>query len=109
MIGSVALFVTVTTPAQLSVAVGFVKLVTSHTAVRSSSDAVSGTGAVTSAIMTFCVCVEVLPFPSSYVQVTTVVPWVLIGKHASCVTIIFEEQFSVAVGYASVVTSDKGQ
>ena len=74
MIGSVALFVTVTTPPQLSVAVGAVNDVTVHSAVTFANVATVGTGAVTSSITTFCVCVDVFPFPSLYVQVTTVVP-----------------------------------
>ena len=74
MIGKVASLVTVTVEAQLSVAVGAVRLVTSHSAVMSAKVVISATGAVTSLIITFCVCVLVFPFPSSYVQVTIVVP-----------------------------------
>ena len=44
--------VTVTAPPQLSVAVGAVKLVTSHWAVTSASVALSATGAVVSVITT---------------------------------------------------------
>ena len=65
VIGKVASLVTVTLLEQLSVAVGGVKLVTSHSAVRSGSVATSGTGAVVSLIMIFCVWVDVLPLPSS--------------------------------------------
>ena len=74
MIGRVTLFVTVTVPPQLSVAVGAVKDVTEHCVVMFANVATTGTGAVTSSITTFCVCVVVFPFPSLYVQITTVVP-----------------------------------
>ena len=73
-IGSVASFVTVTVPPQLSVAVGAVNVVTEHSSVTSAKVATSGDGAVTSVITTFCDCVELFPFASVYVQVTTVVP-----------------------------------
>ena len=63
--GSVASLVTVTVPPQLSVAVGAVKLVTSHSAVISHNDAASAIGAESSSIITFCVCVLVFPLPSS--------------------------------------------
>ena len=55
LIGNVASLLTVTTPAQLSVAVGADRLVTVHSSVTSASIATSGTGAVTSAITTFWV------------------------------------------------------
>ena len=48
MIGSVALCVPVTTPSQLSVAVGAVNEATEHSAVTSDKVAISGTGAVMS-------------------------------------------------------------
>ena len=53
------------------------------------------------------------PFPSSYVQVTVVVPCVVIGKVALCVPVKAPAQLSVAVGAVnevtvhSAVTSDK--
>ena len=59
MIGSVALCVPVIDPAQLSVAVGAVKLVTEHSDVTFDKLAMSATGAVTSVMTTFCVCVDV--------------------------------------------------
>ena len=64
VIGSIASCVPVIAPAQLSVAVGAVKEVTSHCAVMSDKVATSATGSVTSSMITFCVCVEVFPFPS---------------------------------------------
>ena len=53
MIGKLALLVTVTLPAQLSVAVGAVRLVTLHCAVTSAKLDASATGAVVSFITTF--------------------------------------------------------
>ncbi len=64
-IGKLALFVTVTLLAQLSVAVGGVKLVTEHCAVMVGREATFGTGAILSFITTLCDCVEVFPLPSS--------------------------------------------
>ena len=61
VIGNVALLLTVTTPPQLSVAVGAVSAVTSHCAITSASVALSATGAVVSVITTSCVCVDVFP------------------------------------------------
>ena len=55
----------VTVLIQISVAVGAVIKATSHSAVTSASIATSATGPVTSSISTFCVCVVVLPLPSS--------------------------------------------
>ncbi|MBK7346988.1 MAG: hypothetical protein IPI98_08815 [Chitinophagaceae bacterium] len=65
VVGSVV--VPVTDPAQLSVAVGAVT-VTEHSPVASGKDA-GAAGAVTSSTITFCVAVDVLPLPSSNVQV----------------------------------------
>ncbi|MBK7346991.1 MAG: hypothetical protein IPI98_08830 [Chitinophagaceae bacterium] len=64
VVGSVV--VPVTDPAQLSVAVGAVT-VTAHSPVASAM--VGAAGAVTSSTITFCVAVDVLPLPSSNVQV----------------------------------------
>ena len=74
MIGRLVVVVPVTVPEQLSVAVGAVRLVTLHSAVTSDNEGSFTTGAVVSSITTFCVCVLVLPSPSVYVHVTTVVP-----------------------------------
>ena len=74
MIGSTVVVVPVIEPAQLSVAVGAVKLSTLHCAVTSSKSATSARGGVTSSITTFCVCVVMFPLASVKVQVTTVVP-----------------------------------
>ena len=71
VIGKVASVVAVIVAPQLSVAVGAVIEDTSHSAVISANVATSATGAVTSSIITFCVCVLVFPLPSSYVQVIT--------------------------------------
>ena len=49
----------------MSVAVGSVNVVTSHSAVTSANVAKVATGGVTSVITTFCVCVDVLPWASS--------------------------------------------
>src|SRR5690554_4952977 len=103
VIGNVALCVPVIIPVQLSVAVGAVKLVTSHSAVTSESIAISATGAITSLMTTFCSCVAVFPFPSSYVQVTSVVA--VIGNVALCAPVISPSQLSVAVGAVKLVTS----
>ena len=65
VIGSVASLVTVTTPPQLSVAVGAVSVVTLHSPITSAKVALSATGAVVSVITTSCVCVDVLPCASS--------------------------------------------
>ena len=45
---------------------------------------------------------EILPFPSSKVQVTTVVPCVAIGKIVVVVPVIIPEQLSTAVGAIGV-------
>ena len=59
---------------------------------------VGATGSVTSSITTFCVCMELFPFPSSKFQVTTVVPCAVIGKVVVVVPVIVPSQLSVAVG-----------
>ena len=74
VIGRMASFVTVTVPPQLSVAVGAVSDESEQVADTSAKVAAFGTGAVTSSKTTSCVCVDKLPKPSLYVQVTTVVP-----------------------------------
>ena len=88
----------------MSVAVGAVKLVTEHSEVMFAKLTIVATGAVLSSIITLCVCVDVFPFPSLYVQVTVVVPWVMIGKVALCVPVIVPAQLSVAVGAVNVDT-----
>ena len=55
MIGSTVVVVPVMEPAQLSVAVGAVKLSTLHSAVTSASVATSATGAVVSTTVMVCV------------------------------------------------------
>ena len=64
LIGKVASLVTVTAPPQLSVAVGGVKLVSSHSAMMSAKVATSATGAVVSVITTFCGWVDEFPCAS---------------------------------------------
>ena len=44
------------------------------------------------------------PFPSLYVHVTTVVPWVVIGNVVPVVPVIVPAQLSFAVGGVSDVT-----
>ena len=61
VIGNVALLVTVTVALQLSVAVGGVRDVTSHTALISVKVTTSGIGLVTSVITTFWFWVLVFP------------------------------------------------
>ena len=95
-IGNTVLCVPTIVPAQLSVAVGGVKLINEHSAVAVASDALSATGAVISSITTLCVCVDVFPLPSSYVHV--IVAELVIGKLALCVPMIVPAQLSAAVG-----------
>ena len=99
------MFVTITDGLQLSVAVGAVNEVTVHSSVKSAKGVASATGAVMSFIITFWVCVLVFPFPSSYVQVTTVVPWVVTGNEVIVVPVIVPSQLSVAVGAVGAVTA----
>jgi len=103
VIGSVALCIPVIEPAQLSVAVGAVKLVTSHCAVMFDNVVTSATGAVLSLMTTFCCCVEIFPLPSSYDHVIVVLE--VIGSVALCVPVIEPAQLSVAVGAVKLVTS----
>ena len=80
VIGSTVVVVPVIDPAQLSVAVGTVKVSTLHSAVTSVRVTRSATGAVVSITTTVWVWVVMFPSLSSYVQVTTVVPWSVIGS-----------------------------
>ena len=73
-IGSVASFVTETNPAQLSVAVGSVNVVTPHSAVTSANVAISGIGASVSITVTVCVHWLAFPLASVIVQITFVTP-----------------------------------
>ena len=74
VIGSVTLLVTVTVALQLSVAVGDVRDVISHSAIISVRVATSGVGAVLSTTLTVAVQVSVFPLPSSTVKVTVLLP-----------------------------------
>ena len=65
VIGSEVFCVAVIVPAQLSLAVGGIKLVTEHSEVTIGKVATSAKGAETSLITTSCVWVRVFPFPSS--------------------------------------------
>ncbi|MNE03706.1 hypothetical protein D3C87_985800 [compost metagenome] len=47
---------------------------------------------------------DIFPFPSSNVQVTTVVPCAVIGKTVDVVPIIMLEQFTAVAGAASVTS-----
>src|SRR5207244_185284 len=60
------------------------------------------TGLVTSSTITFWLAVVELPLPSSKVQVTTVVPCVVIGKTVVVVPFIVPSQSSVVVGVGGV-------
>ena len=51
-------------------------------------------------IITFCVSVVELPFPSANVQVTIVVPCVVIGNTVEVVPVTVPAQLSVVVGAA---------
>ena len=97
--------VTVTTPPQLSVAVGAVKLVTSHCAVTSANVARSATGAVVSVITTSCVWVDVFPLLPVYVHVIVNVPNVLYTNGSDVVPLMITPAHpSVAVGITFTVT-----
>jgi hypothetical protein len=100
VMGNVVVVVAVTVPTQLSVAVGAVT-VAEHWAVTSGKDA-GANGGVISSMITFCVTVDVLPLPSLKVQVTTVVPWVVIGNGVVVVAVTVPTQLSVAVGAVGV-------
>ncbi len=52
--------------------------------------------------ITFWLGVVVLPLPSLKVQVTTVVPWAVIGKLVVVVPVMLPTQASVAVGAVGV-------
>ena len=104
VIGSTVVVVPVIVPEQLSVAVGAVNVSTLHSAVMSSNTATSGACAVTSSITTFWVWVLIFPRASSNVQVTTVVPWAVIGSTVVVVPVIVPAQLSVAVGAVNVST-----
>jgi len=109
VIGNVVVVVPVTVPTQLSVVVG-VAGVTEHCPVT--FDKVGVTGFVTSSIITFWLAVVIFPFPSLNVHVTTVVPWVVMGKVVDVVPVIVPAQLSVVVGAVGVtehcpVTFDK--
>jgi uncharacterized membrane protein YgdD (TMEM256/DUF423 family) len=86
------------------VAVGAFGAATLHSPVKFAKLAEFGTGAVTSSIMTFCVCVLLLPVVSVKVQVTTVVPAVVTGKIVVVVPVIVPSQLSVAVGVVGAET-----
>src|SRR5690606_1458074 len=68
---------------------------------RDWSSDVCSSDCVVSFTITVCCCVVALPLTSSYVQVITVVPCVVIGKTALFVTITVPRQLSVAVGTAT--------
>jgi uncharacterized membrane protein YgdD (TMEM256/DUF423 family) len=91
-------------PSQLSVDIGALGAVTLHSPVKFAKLAEFGTGAVTSSIMTFCVCVLLLPSTSVKVQVIIVVPAVVIGKVVVVVPVIAPSQLSVAVGAVGAET-----
>ena len=100
MIGKLALVVAVMVPSsQLSVAVGVVRsaiAATGHSPVSTGKFDISGIGASVSPMVTCCVCVEVLPASSSYVQVRVVL--VVIGGVVAVVAVMVPSQLSVAVG-----------
>ena len=92
-----------TSPSQLSVAVGAVKLSTLHCAVTSASVATSATGAVVST--TVMVCVYVLALPLSSVAVQTLVMTELFPVPAAVVsaevTVTSLSQLSLATAVPS--------
>src|ERR1051325_10717279 len=95
--------VPVIVPEQLSLAVGGAEMVAEHSPVTSGRLATLGTGAVLSLTTIFWVCEEMLPFPSSNVQVTTEVPCVLRVSESVVVPVMVPEQLSSAVGGAEIV------
>ena len=101
-IGKVVVVVPVIVPMQLSVAVGAVTEFTSHMSTKSGKLVISAIGAIVSASITFCNCDVVFPCPSLYVQVTTVVPGVVIGKATSGTPSNMPPQLFVAVGVIGV-------
>ena len=68
------------------------------------SEVTSAKGATLSVMTMFCICVDVFPAASAYVQVTAVVPLAVIGNVTLCVPIIAPEQLSVAVGAVKLET-----
>ncbi len=94
--------VPVIVPAQLSVVVGAVAVAV-HCPVTSAN--VGVTGSVVSSMTTFWICVLELLLESVNVHVTTVVPWVVIGKVTFGTPVNVPPQLSVAVGAVIVVTS----
>jgi hypothetical protein len=74
LIGKDAVVIPVMSAPQLSVAVGASMELTEQSPKTSGRVAISGTGAVTSSKITFCVWVETLPLPSSKLHVTRVAP-----------------------------------
>src|SRR5436309_2064951 len=74
---SESVVVPVMVPEQLSVAVGAAAMVAVHWPVALGNVATFGTGAIVSVTTMFCVWLELLPWPSLNVQVTTDVPCVL--------------------------------
>ena len=61
VIGKSVVVVPIIVPSQLSVALGALRVVILHSSVASTKFALSATGAVTSSIITFCVCMLLLP------------------------------------------------
>ena len=92
-----------TNPIQLSVAVGAVSMLAEHSPVMVGSVALLATGAVTSFIITVWLCVNVLPLPSLYVQVTVCVPCVEYVNTSVVVPTTSPIQLSVAVGAVSIL------
>src|SRR5437016_7883346 len=60
-------------------------------------------GVTVSVTTMFCVCVELLPWPSLNVQVTTEVPWLLRVSESVVVPVRVPEQLSVAFGADAIV------
>ena len=100
VIGNTVEVVPVTIPAQLSVVVGAVGVPEHSPKFTSANTGV--TGDVISSTITFCVAVAMLPFPSSNVHVTTVVPWVVIGNTVEVVPVTVPAQLSEVVGAVGV-------
>src|SRR4030042_3960754 len=90
-------------PEQVSVAGGVTGTVAEHSPITSGKVATSGTGAVMSSTIIFCIWVEVLPFPSSYVQVIVYVPCKLYISGSEVVPRTVPRQLSVAVGVTVTV------
>src|SRR5436190_24002062 len=90
-------------PEQLSAAVGAAAMVAEHWPVALGNVATFATGAIVSVTTMFCVWVELLPWPSLNVQVTTDVPCVLRVSESLPFPALFPSQLSVAVGAAATV------